>query len=341
MASLLLLCLLPGCGEPSNPDTTALLAVEVVPVTQGTNADGLSYPATIAYDREVALSPRVGGMIRAMPVTVGQRLRAGSLVATLDATIYRAALARADADARRAARKAALDTALVAAGATAERDAKDAIDMAEAARAARTAAAFELASTRLTMPFAGMVLAKSADIGTTVAAGQQVATVADLTSPLTARVSVPIEVARGIRLGRPAVVSVGGQNFDGRVLRVSAAADTTSGTVEIVVKLGAVGPSAGLFSGAVGSARFAGSGNERGGADEEQNIPAEALVDAVGPIGHVFLVDRSGTARLTEVRLLGPGDEGWRISGLPTGARVITAGAGIVANGQRVSVSKR
>lgn len=338
---LLLLSLLSACQERTTSDIPVPLAVEVASVTQGTNGEGFSYPARITYDREVALSPRIGGIIRAMPVIVGQRLHAGALIVALDATPYRAALVRADADARRTARKAALDKALVVAGATAELDAKDAADAADAARASRTAAAYDLASTRLIMPFAGVVLAKSADIGSTVAAGQSVATVADLSSPLIARVFVPFEAARGMRPGRPASVSIGGQRLDGYVMRVGATADTASGTVEVVVRLGAVGSKFGLVSGAAGSARFAGSGNEGATADEEQHIPAEALVDADGPIAQVFLVDRSGTARLTAIRLLGPSDDGWRVSGLPASARVITAGAGFVADGQRVSVSKR
>lgn len=338
---LLLLSLLSACQERTTSDIPVPLAVEVATVTQGTNGEGFSYPARIAYDREVALSPRIGGLIRAMPITVSQRLRAGALVIALDATPYRAALARADADARRTARKAALDAALVGAGATAELDAKDAADVADAARASRAAAAHDLASARVIMPFAGVVLTKSADIGSTVAAGQSVATVADLSSPLIARVSVPLEAARDIRLGRQASVSVGGQRLDGHVIRVGAAADTMSGTVEVVVKLAAAGSNFGLVSGAAGSVRFAGSGNERAGVDDEQHIPAEALVDADGSIAQVFLVDRSGNARLTAVRLLGPSDDGWRVSGLPASARVITAGAGFVADGQRVSVSKR
>lgn len=324
-----LLCLLlAACGKPA-PEAPAPLPVEVAMVGNGTAAQGAAYPARIAYDRETVLSPRLGGIVRAMPVSVGQRLGRGALIAALDDTPYRAALSRADADASRTARDAARDAALVSAGATAETDAKDAASAAQAARAARQAAAYDLASARLTMPFPGIVLAKSADIGATVAPGQPVASVADTASPLIARVSAPANAARNLQRGAPATISVDGQTITGHVLRIGAASDAASGTVEVDVALDA---GHGLTSGAAGSAQFA-----TAMADGEQHIPAEALVDSQNGTGHVYLVT-AGVARLTALRVLGMGDSDVRVAGLPLGAKVITAGAGFVADGQRVTV---
>ena len=338
-----LLCMLgslSGCGVPTNPTSPTPLPVEVAIVSRGVESEGFSYPARLSYDREVVLSTRIGGTVRAMPVNVGQRLKAGSLIMALDPTLYRAALARVDADARRTARDAARDASLVGAGASAEIDAKDAASIADAARATRDVAAYDLASTRLTMPFAGIILVKATDVGAVVTPGQPVVTVADLATPLIARVAIPAEAARGIRTGGSARVSVGQLNYVGHVLRVGAGA--ASGAVQVDVVLSAGNERLGLISGTTATARFDAVPSLQGMAGEEQHIPAEALVDSHGSTGRVFVVDsRRGVARLTRVHLLGPGDDDLRVSGLPAGARVITSGAGFVADGQRVSVLPR
>lgn len=331
-----------GCSDVAPTDELTPLPVEVATVVEASGEKSGVYPARIAYDREAILSPRVSGVIRRLPVTIGQRLKAGAVVLELDSTQYRATLARAEAEARRATRNANRDASLVDAGATAALDAQNNADQAIAARAARASAAYDLASTRLTMPFSGVVLAKSSDVGATVLPGQAVVTVADLGSSLIARALLPLEEARVVARGTPAKISVAGRIYDGRVLRVHPAADAHTGSVEVVVAITTPGAQSGPVSGAAGTVRLATYEAEGASAGGEQLIPAEALVDAHAGRSSVYLVDpRSRTAKLTKVRLLGPGDDGWRVSGLPVGSKVITSGAGFVQDGQRVTVATR
>lgn len=331
-----------GCSDVAPVDEPPPLPVEVANVVEASGEKSGVYPARIAYDREVILSPRVSGVIRRMPATIGQRLKAGALVLELDSTLYQATLARAQAEARLATRNASRDASLVDVGAIAALDAQNNADQAIAARAARTSAEYDLASTRLTMPFPGVVLAKSSDVGATVLPGQAVVTVADLGSPLIARALLPLEEARAVARGTPAKISVAGRIYDGRVLRVHPAADARTGSVEVVVAITTPRGQSGPVSGAAGTVRV--STYELGGAfaGGEQLIPAEALVDAHAGRSSVYLLDqRSRTAKLTKVRLLGPGDDGWRVSGLPVGSKVITSGAGFVKDGQQVTVATR
>jgi membrane fusion protein, multidrug efflux system len=325
------IALLSACGGQPTAQSRAPLPVEVVPVRGGVAQAGATYGAIIAYDRETVLSPRVAGVVQAMPAQIGAHLRRGALVAALADAPYRAALARAEADAARLDRADRRNGTLLAAGAVAAADVQDNATASTAARAARAAAAYDLASTRVTMPFDGVVLTRSVDRGATLAPGQAVATVADLGSPLTARVQVPAALAATLRQGAAAVVLAPAGAIAAHVLRVGAASDPHAGTVEVDLVL--VG-GAGVASGMAVSVRFPAGG------DGGVHIPAEALVDSRDGRGHVYLLDR-GRARLTAIGVLAIDDDDVRVAGLPAGAQVITTGAGFVADGQAVAVLGR
>lgn len=338
-ASVTIMLLLAGCAGTSETKTDQPLPVEVAQVDSVGTPVADAFPATVRRDREAALSFRVPGTLVAMPVRIGERLPAGALIAAIDATAYRAAVTRAEMDWARLERADRRNAGLVAAGAVAAADREDVGSARAAAAAALSAARYDLASARLAMPFAGVVLARAAEQGETVGAGQMVARVADLTSPLIARVAAPAAVAARLRPGAAARFQASGRSLQivARVRRIGAAADARTATVDVDVDL----PSgAAVALGEVGSASF--DLPEDGQAAAAQRIPAEALVAGRGDWGEVFLVDPARqTARRVRVRLLGFDGDALQVSGLPAGARVITSGAGFVAEGQKVRVSGR
>ncbi|WP_408586749.1 efflux RND transporter periplasmic adaptor subunit [Novosphingobium sp.] len=299
-------------------------------------AAGASYAALIHREREATLSFRLGGRMISSPPREGQRLGAGALVAAIDATPWRAALARAEADAARSARAAQRYGALAPDGAVSQAQARDAADALSAARAGVTAARYDLSSTRLTMPFAGVVLNRRAELGETLAAGQPVASVADLSSPLLATVQVPVARIAGLQRGTGAQVLVPGraQPIAARVMRIGAASDARSGTVAVDLALEGAG---GLPSGTSASAVFAGGAGSATASDV--TVPAEALLEAGGARATLYVIDSKGRARRTQVGFLGFSDRMARVSGLAPGARVITAGAGFVGDGEAVVVT--
>lgn len=325
-----------GCSRTAvaaNQEVAAPVTV-VTPAVAGA-IGGNAYPVTIARDREAALSFRVGGTVIAAPLRIGDRVPAGAIVARLDATPYAAARVRAAEDLARLDRAAARARALVPAGAVAGSVDEDSRSAATAARAALAAARYDEASAVLHAPFAGVVLARQVEVGETVASGQAVLRLADGGSPLIARAAVPHEIATRLRPGMPARVTVAGRPLiPATIRRVGGAADARTGTVEVQLTLTGVA----LPSGVSGSAVFAGA--EPG--DQGQSIPAEALLDAQGPTGHVFVVDpRTSKARRVAVSLLGFDGERLRVSGLAADARVITYGAGFVHEGERVEVARQ
>lgn len=332
----LLLVLVAGCTAPKPGPGDAPLPVEVARVAVAAAIDADRFPATVRRDREAVLSFRVPGVITAMPVRIGGHLPAGALVAALDATPYAAAVTRAEMELARLARADRRNGGLVAAGAVAASAEEDVAGARTAAAAALAAARYDRTSARLTMPFAGVVLSRAAEQGETVAAGTAIARVADLSSALLARASVPAAVATRLRPGAIARFRPSGDAPDvrARVRRIGAASDPRTATIEIDLELPGDTP---VALGQVGTVAF---GLPRDPGDGGQRIPAEALVSARNGWGEVFLLDhKAQAARRTRLRVHGFDGEALRVSGLPADAQVITAGAGFVADGQRVKVA--
>jgi len=170
-----------------------------------------------------------------------------------------------------------------------------------------------------------------------VAAGQVVARVADLASPLVLRLPLAAREAARIRVGDRAQVTVddlSGQSLDGRVTRVGEAADTRTGAISVEIELSA--PPAILRSGQVAHATLQVRAAP-GAATAYTRIPAEAVLEASGQRGFVFRFDH-GRARRTPVTFGGFDGDDALVSGLADGTQVITAGAGFIADGEAVRV---
>lgn len=313
-------------------DAAAPIAVRAVSVAaDAIEAGAPHYAATVRYDREAALSFRLGGRIAALTLRPGDRVGAGGLVAAIEPDAYAANAAAHAADAARTSRDADRLGGLVKDGAVSPAAAAAAHDVADSAAATWRAARYDLASTRLVAPFAAIVLARSAERGETVAPGQVVVRVADSGSALLAVADVPADVAATLRAGMPAQVWSAGAALPGRVRHVAGAADAHSGLVPVEVALDGGHT---LISGSPASVSFAAAA-----AHMAQRLPAEALIDADGARAAVWLIDGNSRAKRIDVRFLGFDDRDALVDGLPPGARVITAGAGFVAAGQRVLVS--
>lgn len=176
-------------------DEAGLRSTQPVRVTQVTltSADrSESYTGTLRPQHEVPLAFRLPGKLVARLVDVGDRVKAGQVVARLDATdarlqleaadaelaAARTDLARAEADARRSrdlfakghVAKSELDRAI-----SAEAEARSRADRAEQSR---SLAANQLSYTDLVAEEDGVVTATLAEAGQVVAAGQPVLSVA-------------------------------------------------------------------------------------------------------------------------------------------------------------------
>lgn len=170
--------------------------------------------------------------------------------------------------------------------------------------------------------------------GQQISKGQAIARVADLDSALIAKAAVPLQTAARLHVGSPASVWIdpGGAPVSAKVLRIGAASDPRTGAV--LVDLSFAG-TVSAPSGAVGSVEFTATRIPDGAADIV--VPAEALLDSTDGIGHVFVLDRSASVvRRVKVTVLGFSGEQLKLRGLSLDARIVTAGAGFVHDGQSV-----
>lgn len=338
LAALLLAASLSACGgKPKTDAATAPTPVEAARVAAPDTAGSVSGAGTLERRREMALSFRIPGVLTAMKVEAGDRVLAGQLVAAIDPAGVDARQQQTVADLERARRDIERDKTLFEKGYVSRQRVDDRTSALKAAQAAYDAARFDRRWASLMSPASGVVLERRAQAGEVVAAGQVVARIADLSSPLVLRLPLAAREASKVRVGDSAQVTVedlSGQALTGRVTRVGEAADTRTGAISVEIELSA--PPAALRSGQVAHATLAVRAAP-GVATAYARIPAEAVLEATGQRAFVYRFDH-GKARRTSIGFGGFDGDDALVSGLPDGAQVITAGAGFVADGEAVRV---
>ena len=222
----------------------------------------ITFPAEFRPYTEVDLHAKVSGYVKEMKVDIGDRVKAGQLLAVLEVPELREELDHALAAHRRAQaeyRDAHLAyTRLVAVNQDhpnliAQQD----LDTAEArdATAAGTVAASKadvdkdqtlVAYTRLTAPFAGVITKRYADPGSLIQAGTtsntQAMPLVRVSDNTLLRLDFPVSVdyVPGIRLGAPVSVrvdSLGGRTFEGKIARFSDKVDDSTRTMVVEMEL--------------------------------------------------------------------------------------------------------
>jgi RND family efflux transporter MFP subunit len=199
---------------------TAQLAVVTVNVTQpipGGRGAALVLPGDVQARADAAVYARTSGYLKRRLVDIGQSVRAGQLLAEIDSPEIDAQLRQAEADRANAAvaEQLARETAvrwqeLYTRGVVSKQDADDRNADAAAKHAALDAAQANLVRLqelvsfkRVVAPFAGIVTARSTDVGALInagAAGVELFHIAD-TRRLRVQVRVPEADAAAVQVG--------------------------------------------------------------------------------------------------------------------------------------------
>lgn len=322
----LLLVLVAACALGAEP---AAPTVTVAPAAVVDHAPVELLPGTVRADRSVVLMARVSGVVNKINAVPGTQVAAGTVLVELDAQELSARRDQAVAVAAQAAADLARAQQLVATQVVTRADF-------DAARARSTAAAASVVEadilvgyTKITAPFAGMVIRRHAETGDLLSPGRPVIALED---PATLRleVSVPESLAGGIALGATFKVRIGEVAVEAPVVEITPAADPVSRSV--LIKAALPGDEPRLRSGQFGRLALPVAGRPL------LVVPTAALVQR-GQLDAVFVVT-DGIAHLRLVRLGGPLEGNTAIrAGLVPGDRVVVSGGGGLVDGQAVNVA--
>jgi multidrug efflux system membrane fusion protein len=344
--------LVSACSRPAPPEEP-VRSVKVITVGLGAFESGQEYAGEVRARVESRLGFRVAGKITKRTVEVGQRVKAGQLLAQLDPRDYQLA-----ADAGRAQVVAATTQRdLAAADLTRYRTLKDQnfISGAElerreatlkAAQATLEQAQAQLAGqgnqtgyTQLLADVSGVVTAVEAEAGQVVAAGTPVVRIAQ-DGPRDVVFAVPEDKLARVPVGSAVTVRswTGGPSLRGTVRELAASADPVTRTFPVKVTLSEKDAGEALPLGATAYVVPQAVAQLAGGVIK---LPTSALRQE-GKGSAVWVLDTASmTVRSQPVQIAtADGNEAVIASGLQPGQKVVSAGVHVLSPGQKVTIYK-
>ncbi|HEV7693901.1 MAG TPA: efflux RND transporter periplasmic adaptor subunit [Hyphomonadaceae bacterium] len=327
-----------GCSAKSGeasaaaavPEAKRNVEVEVHEVAQGLQANAVRASGMVAFKNETTLAFNSAGQIETLSVDQGAQVYTGQVLATLRRTAAGADAAEADL-----ARKTAQQTfdrvsRLFASGAASQSDLDAATLALERARE----------TISLTAPASGVILRRDAVRGQVVAAGQSVLQLGEAKAGVVVRASLSSTDLGRVKIGDAVEIEVRGREHrTGKVTQISPKMAAGMGAFEIEARFD---DGADLRSGEVAEVLISTtSGSADTTAQAVLFIPAISLIDARADQAMVYVVDGAGVARRRAIRTEGVMEQGVAVvEGLKEGDQVITRGASMVRDGDRVAVKK-
>ena len=351
-----LVLLVTACG-PEPEKKTVIRPVKAMRVADSSGLMERALPGRAKAGLEVNLSFRVPGPMIAFPVSVGDEVKAGDVMARIDPTDYETAvrsleaqLARGQATAKRARNDVTRNEkiqkedsgAISQASIDRSREAVDAADATvRSLRASVKTARDQLSYTELKAPFDGVVVETYAENFETAIAKQPILRVLNPES-----IEFVINVPENLIGLSPYVESIT-VKFDAlpdvdvpaKVKEIGKEASQATRTYPVTLVM-AQPPGAEILPGMAGKAYIVG----RPPKDHEQvsiQIPATAVFTGAEPgKSYVWIVDESSkTLSRREVELAGLSRFGTRIrAGLEPGELIVVKGVHSVSDGQQVRI---
>ena len=337
---------LAACSRPAPPEEP-VRSVKLLTVGVGAMQSSLEYAGEVRARVESRLGFRVAGKIVQRQAELGQRVKAGQVLAQLDPKDYQLAADAARAQVASATtqrdlaaadlkRYQALKDQNFISGAEMERRSaqlKAAQATLDQARAQQSSQGNQAAYTQLLADAGGVVTGVDAEVGQVVAAGTPVVRLAQ-DGPRDVVFAVPEDRVAAVRVGQPVTVRAWASDgqWHGSVREVAAAADPVTRTYAVKVALAGEAPPLGATvtvvpqqSGAQGAAVI--------------KLPTSALRrEGAGTAVWVF-DEASSSVRSQPVQVAGAdGNEAVIADGLTPGMRVVASGVHVLAPGQKVSV---
>lgn len=328
--------LLAGCDKPPVAEQPVRM-VRVVEVNGAAVPDGLTFPGEVRARHDSRLGFRIGGKLVERRVDVGAAVKRGQVLARLDAQDVSLQAAQAEASRALAEAEAKRYRDLRAKNFVSQAvlDAREtALKTAEAqAGVARNQAAYAT----LVADRDGVVTAIEAEAGQVVSAGQTVVRVAG-DSEKEVVIAVPeseVERVRGADGFIITLNSLPGRSWQGRLRELSPGADAATRTFTARIAVAHEDDAMRLGMSAVVQAKVS-----RG--DTALRLPLSAFFTR-NDQANVWVVDPATlTVSLTKVETAGVVGNDMRVkAGLQPGMWVVTAGANLLEQGQKVRLPEK
>ncbi len=340
-----LLALLTACKPVEEPEPEPIRPVRVTTIETQEGGETVTLTGQVEAQNEVSLSFRVGGRMIERSVNVGDRVRAGQVVARLESETARNTLrsARADLTAARARlveaqnnferHRSLLDRGFITRAMfdQAEQAFRSARAQVDAAQAQASIAETQLGYADLISDSSGTVTARRAEPGEVVAAGQPIVQLAR-EGGRDAVFDVPARVIQTASANAEIVVTLSSDSkvqTTGRVREVAPQADPVTRTFKVRVGLNNPPAAMRLGSTVTGSTQL--------GAGPGLEIPASALT-AANQRPAVWILDpANNTVSLRNIEVLRYDLARVAVAGgLQPGDIVVTAGVQTLRPGQQV-----
>lgn len=345
LSAFALLALLAACKPVEEPEPEPIRPVRVTTVERQEGGETVSLTGQVEAQEEVNLSFRVGGRMIERSVNVGDRVRAGQVVARLESETPRNALrsARAELTAARARlveaqnnferHRSLLDRGFITRAMfdQAEQAYRTARAQVDSVQAQANIAETQLGYADLIAASSGTVTARRAEPGEVVAPGQPIIQLAR-EGGRDAVFNVPARIIETAPADAEVVVTLSSDpkvRTTGRVREVSPQADPVTRTFKVRIGLNDPPAAMRLGSTVTGSVQL--------GAGPGIEIPASALTTANQHPAVWVLDPASNTVSLRNIEVLRYGLARVAVAeGLQPGDIVVTAGVQTLRPGQQV-----
>lgn len=317
----------PAASEAVTQDAGPV-QVRVAPSTAKPYTVTLRVTGRTAASRELALRVETSGRIQAIDATEGDYVEADALIVQLASDDRQQRLARAQSLLEQRQIEADASAELAESGWRAETSDAGARADLQSARAELAAIQLDIARTRISAPFPGVLESLDVEIGDVVDVNTQIGTLYDLDPILVVGAVSEREIA-GLSLGEPGSATlITGNTVEGTLRFIGKVAEPETRTFRIELEV--PNPNHRIPAGLTADIDL-----------PLTTLPAHFLSPAVltladdGTLG-VKIVDDSNVVRFMPVTVIADAADGIWVTGLPQSATIISVGHDYVADGQTV-----
>jgi membrane fusion protein, multidrug efflux system len=326
-----------GCGKP--PQSGSTTPASLPPVSAQIHAVkveqvplAIEVTGTVRAQQRAQIGAKLMGAVEDMPVSLGQKVRAGDVLVKLAAGEVSARAAQARSQLNTVRRDLERDRALLAKGASTNETVRNLEDRVTTSEAQLRETEAMLSYAILRAPFDGIVTRKFANTGDLASPGSLLLEL-DGVGAFEIHAGVPESLASKLVVGAtvPVEIPATGVSFTGKLAELSSAADAEARSVAVKI---AVPSDVDVRSGQFARVKIPGEPRST------IRVP-ESAISLFGQMERVFVVNADGRAALRLVKIGGRMDGRVEvISGLAEGDRVVVGPPRGLRDGQPVEARR-